>query len=247
MADAIRTLIVDDEPIARRTLRLLLEDADGFELIGACDGVEALEVIPRERPDLLFLDVLMPGVDGFELLERVGVETVPAVVFVTAHDRHALRAFDVDAVDFLLKPFDDRRFATTLRRVRTALARGTPDPAGAAGAAPRHLRRLVVRLGDRITVVNVDEIDWIESADYYACLHVGERTHLVRRTMADLDRGLDPRRFFRLHRSAIVNLARVRDVVADPAGDHRVRLRSGVALPIARGRLRTLRRRLADR
>lgn len=243
MADAIRALIVDDEPIARRTLRLLLEREEGFELIGACDGVEALAAIPRERPDLVFLDVGMPGVDGFELLERIGVETVPAVVFVTAHERHALRAFDVDAVDFLLKPFDDPRFATMLRRVRASLARGKPD---AAGEAPRHLRRIVVRLGDRITVVNVDEIEWIESADYYACLHVGERTHLVRRTMADLDRGLDPRRFFRVHRSAIVHLARVRDVVGDAAGEHRVRLRGGASLPIARGRLRALQRRLAD-
>jgi len=239
MAERIRTLIVDDEPIARRTLRLLLEPDPDLELIGECDGIGALEWIPRDRPDLVFLDVQMPGVDGFELLERVGIETVPAVVFVTAHERHALRAFDVEAVDYLLKPFDDDRFATTLRRVKSALL------GPVAGATGRHLRRLVVRLADRTTVVNVEDVDWIEAADYYACLHAGGETHLVRRTMAELERALDPDRFFRVHRSAIVRLERVRDVRADGGGEHSVELRDGTTIRLAQGKLRELERRLA--
>lgn len=239
MADRIRTLLVDDEPIARRTLRLLLEPDPDIEVIGECDGVGALERIPRDRPDLVFLDVQMPGVDGFDLLDRVGIETVPAVVFVTAHERHALRAFDVEAVDYLLKPFDDDRFATTLRRAKSAL-RGS-----AARAGETYLRRLVVRLADRTTVVNVDDVDWIEAADYYACLHAGGEAHLVRRTMADLERGLDPDRFFRVHRSAIVRLARVREVRADGAGEHAVVLHDGTTIRLAQGKVRELERKLA--
>jgi len=238
VAEGIRTLIVDDEPIARRTLRLLLDPDPDIVVIGECDGVGALDLIPRERPALVFLDIQMPEIGGFDLLDRVGVETIPAVVFVTAHAQHALRAFDVDAVDYLLKPFDDRRFEATLRRVKASLAAGS--------AAGGHLRRLVVRLADRTTVVDVDDLDWIEAADYYACLHVGTDTHLVRRTMADLERALDPARFFRVHRSAIVNLARVRDVEGDGAGEHRVVLRDGTSLRLAHGRLRTLQQRLSE-
>lgn len=234
MPDAIRTLVVDDEPIARRTLELLLAQDPDIEWLGACVALEAERAIAEQRPDLLFLDVEMPELDGFSLLERVGLETVPAVVFVTAFPRHALKAFDVDAVDFLLKPFDDARFAETLRRAKAALVRASPDP-----DTPRHTLRLVVRHSGRIRVIDVADVDWIEAADYYACLHVGEQGYLVRQTMTELERSLDPARFFRVHRSSIVNLARVREATADSVRLDRVKLR------MSQGRLEALHRRLS--
>ena len=246
MADPIRAVVVDDEPIARRTLRLMLAADPEVTLVAECDAAEAVDLIPRECPDLLFLDIHMPGLDGFELLERIGAGTVPAVVFVTAFDEHALRAFEVDAVDYLLKPFDDERFALTLRRVKAALARefsAAGIPADAADA-PAPLRRFIIRTGDRLAVVRVEDVDWIEAADYYACLHAGTRTHLLRQTMSDLERQLDPRRFFRLYRSSIVNLERVRELVPDAEGGYAAVLADGVSLPVGRGRFESLRRRL---
>ena len=238
MPSRIRTMVVDDEPIARVALRVLLERDPDIELVADGDAVAAERLVPQGRPELLFLDVAMPGLDGFELLERIGVETVPAVVFVTAWDRHARRAFDVGAVDFLLKPFDDERFALTLARVKQRL--GASRPAG------DHVLRLMTRVGDRVLMVELAEVDWIEAADYYACLHAGETTHLVRRTMAGLERQLDPGRFFRLHRSAIVNLERVREVRPDGRGEPVAVLASGAVLRVGRGRLEGLRRRLAE-
>ena len=245
MPSPIRALVVDDEPIARRTLRLLLAEDPDVELIGECEATEAARLIPEQRPDLLFLDVQMPELDGFSLLERVGIEAVPAVVFVTAHDRHALRAFDVDAVDFLLKPFDDRRFAEAMRRVKVALA-GSRDNVAASGAGAKpYARRFVVRLAGRITVVQAADIDWIEAADYYACLHVGDKSYLLRQTMHDLEGSLDPAQFFRIHRSAIVNVDRVRDLVPGAGGQSATVCLDGARLRMARGRLSELRRRLA--
>lgn len=247
MTDRIRTFVVDDEPIARRTLRLMIAADSELELIGECEALEAAERIPRERPDLLFLDVQMPGLDGFELLERVGVETVPAVVFVTAYDRHALRAFEVAATDFLLKPFDDERLAATLRRVKAELARGRDAGARVApgaGEAAVWLRRFVVREVDRLVVVRADDVDWIEAADYYACLHVGEKSRLLRQPMADLERKLDPAKFVRVHRSAIVNLDRVREIVPNGRGEYEAVLVTGASIRLSRGRLEELERRL---
>lgn len=235
----IRTLIVDDEPIARRTLRLLLEKDPEIELVGEHDGVAAVAAIEKSRPDLLFLDIQMPELDGFQLLERIGVETVPAVVFVTAYGQHALRAFDVDAVDYLLKPFDDERFATTLRRVKSLLAQPAEK------AAPRYLRRLVIRTSSRILLVKVEDIDWIEAADYYARVHVGGKGYLIRQTMGELEQALDPAMFFRLHRSGIVNLDKIRELVPHFKGEYTAVLQSGASLRMARGRFEELQRRLA--
>jgi two-component system, LytTR family, response regulator len=235
----IRTLIVDDEPIARRTLRLLLEEDPEIELVGECDGVAAVAAIEKSRPDLLFLDIQMPELDGFQLLQRIGVETVPAVVFVTAYSQHALRAFDVDAVDYLLKPFDDERFATTLRRVKSLLAQPAEK------TAPRYLRRLVIRTSSRILLVKVEDIDWIEAADYYARVHVGGKGYLIRQTMGDLEQALDPAMFFRLHRSGIVNLDKIRELVPHFRGEYTAVLQSGASLRMARGRFEELQRRLA--
>ncbi len=246
MARPIRTLVVDDEPIARRTLRLLIAADPELELVADCDALAAVESIERDPPDLLFLDVQMPDLDGFALLERVGVERVPAVVFVTAFQEHALRAFEVDAVDYLLKPFDDARFATTLRRVKAALASqiaagGEPT---AGGEAPRPLRRLLVRSGERLVLVPVAAIQWIEAADYYVRIHAGGKSHLLRQTMAELERALDPQTFFRIHRSAIVNLDCVRELVPHFHGEHSVVLHTGTRLRLGRGRLEELQRRL---
>lgn len=234
--------MVDDEPIARQTVRLLLARDPDIELIGACDAVEAERVIARDRPDLLFLDVEMPEVDGFTLLERIGIETVPAVVFVTAFPRHALRAFDVDAVDFLLKPFDDARFVEALRRAKATLVRHGAHPDGAS----RHAQRLVVRHSGRISVVDVGDVDWIGAADYYACLHVADKTYLVRQTMNQLEGSLDPTRFFRIHRSTIVNLDRVREVRPGSGGGHATACLDGARLRMSRGRLAELQRRLSS-
>jgi len=239
VARRIRTLIVDDEPIARRTLRLLLAGDPDIELIGECDGVEAVALIENSHPDLLFLDVQMPELDGFQLLERVGIETVPSVVFVTAYGQHALRAFEVDAVDYLLKPFDDERFATTLRRVKSSLAQS------AARATQCHLRRLVIRTAGRVLLVKVQDVDWIEAADYYARVHVGTKGYLIRQTMAELERSLDPAMFFRLHRSSIVNLDKIRELVPHFKGEYSVVLHSGASLRMTRGRFEELQRRLA--
>ena len=250
----VRTLVVDDEPIARRTLCLLLARDPEVELVGACDAVAAIEVIPRERPDLLFLDIQMPELDGFGLLERVGVETVPAIVFVTAFEQHALRAFDVDAVDYLLKPFDDERFALALRRAKAALLRDGSAPAdpapgavvaaAAIATAPSYLRRFVVRVGDRINLVRVADVDWVEAADYYARLHARKQTWLVRQSMGDLERDLDPAQFFRIHRSSIVNLDRIRELVPHFKGEYSVVMLDGTTLRMSRGRLDELQRRL---
>lgn len=239
MPERIRTLIVDDEPIARRTLRLLLARDPDIELVGECDGVEAVAAIEKSRPDLLFLDVQMPEVDGFQVLERAGIETVPAVVFVTAYGQHALRAFEVDAVDYLLKPFDDERFAATLRRVKSSLGRAAEKP------VHRHLRRLVIRTAGRVLLVRVEDIDWIEAADYYARVHVGGKSYLIRQTMGELEQALDPAMFFRLHRSGIVNLDKIRELVPHFKGEYTAVLQSGASLRMARGRFEELQRRLA--
>ena len=244
-------MVVDDEPIARRTLRLMLAADPEIELIGECESLEAAERIPRERPDLLFLDVQMPGLDGFELLERVGIETVPAVVFVTAYDRHALRAFDFAAADYLLKPFDDERLAATLRRVKSELAgaRGAERPAADAPAGSSDdlgpMRRFLVREVDRLIVVRAEDVDWIEAADYYACLHVGAKQHLLRVPLTELERRLDPARFARVHRSSIVNLDRVREVVSHGKGEYVLVLGTGAVIRLGRGRLEELERKLA--
>ncbi|HEX8242637.1 MAG TPA: LytTR family DNA-binding domain-containing protein, partial [Longimicrobium sp.] len=230
------------------------------------DGREALEAITRLRPDLVLLDVQMPEMDGFEVLRELGPARLPFVVFVTAFDRFALRAFEVAAVDYLLKPFDDERFARAMERakhaVRTAeagelgrrvmalLERGgdASPPAEAPRAEPAgHATRLTVKGSGRTVFVRVDEVDWIEADDYYAKLHVAGKTHLLRETMGSLEARLDPQRFFRVHRSAIVNLDRVREIQFLFRGEHVVILHDGTRLKLSRGRLNRLEAMLAGR
>ena len=259
---AIRTLIVDDEPLARDGIRLRLEQRGAeFQLLRECgNGGEAVEAIGELAPDLVFLDVQMPGLTGFGVLERIPPGRLPLVVFVTAFDRYALQAFRVYALDYLLKPFDDERFAETLSRVRArveerrtgevgrrlsallddvraGLGPHLPSPAAPppASEARRFADRLVIRDATRVTFVRVEEVDWIEADGDYMRLHVGGKPHLLRTTMAELERRLDPERFLRIHRSAIVNFDRVRELRPSFHGEYAVILHDGTRLKLSRG------------
>jgi two-component system LytT family response regulator len=225
---AIRVLVVDDEPLARRNLTVLLRRDPDIGCIGECEsGTDALQEIRRTRPDLMFLDVQMPECDGFDVLELLGADLPPAVVFVTAHDEYAVRAFEAGALDYLLKPFDDARFHRALNRGKDKLARHVE-------LQPRRVERLVVRTAGRVVFLDVPEIDWIEAADYYACLHVGNATHLLRRTLLELERDLAGGAFCRIHRSVIVNLNRIRGLELKDDGEYEIVLISGARLRLSR-------------
>lgn len=213
----IRTLVVDDEPLARSNVLALLERDPQIEIVGQSGGgVDALADIQRLSPDLVFLDVEMPECDGFDVLEMLGSKAAPLIVFVTAYDKYALAAFDAGALDYVLKPFDDARFELALSRAKKRFA--------ATNTHPRVPKSFAVKSNGSMTFVRVDRIDWIEAADYYSRLHVAGRTHLLRRSMADLERDLEGYDFCRIHRSTIVNLARVREMTPDENGDYEVRL-----------------------
>jgi two-component system LytT family response regulator len=240
----IRALIVDDEPLARTRLRALLDGEADVEVVGECgDGQAALAAVAELAPDLLFLDVQMPALDGFGLLEALGPGRLPAVVFVTAYDRYALRAFEVHALDYLLKPFDRDRFRKALDRARAQLAaagRGAADPRLLAlledtRGARRPLERLVVKSAGRVFFLRTEEIDWIEAAGNYVRLHAGADTHLLRDTMNGLEARLDPQRFLRVHRSTIVNVDRIQELQPWFHGDYLVILRDGTQLTLSRG------------
>jgi two-component system, LytTR family, response regulator len=246
VADLIRTLIVDDEPVARRGVRRLLSRDAAIDIAGeAANGAEAVAMITTLRPDLVFLDVQMPELNGFDVIDRVGVAAIPVVVFVTAHDDFALRAFDVQALDYLLKPFDDERFATVLERAKLQvrfrrdgqlaqrLEALLADHAER-GAAP--ISRIMVKNAGVVFFQPVDDVDWIEAADYFVKLHAGGKVHLVTDTLADLERRLDPARFMRVHRSAIVNLSRVRELRLDYQNRHMIVLTTGERVPLSRSR-----------
>lgn len=240
----VRVLIVDDEELARQRLHRLLAAEQDVEVIGeAPDGVQAVDAIRRLMPDLVFLDVQMPEVDGFAVLERLRPQPPPAIIFVTAHDDYALRAFDVHAVDYLRKPFDAARFKEAFARARQRLAgSGAADQARKIDALlaqveaqpPRSRERLMVRTDGRLYFVRIDDIDWIEAAGNYVKLHVGRDTHLMRETMMGIEKMLDPTRFLRIHRSAIVNLDRVREMQPWFSGEYTVILRDGTQLRLSR-------------
>jgi len=235
---AIRALVVDDEPLARRNLTVLLRHDPDIGSIAECgSGAEAIEEIRRTRPDLVFLDVQMPECDGFDVLEMLGSDVAPTVVLVTAHDEYALRAFDAGALDYLLKPFDDARFQRALQRAKDKLAHY-------AERGSRAAERLVVRNAGQILFLSVSEIDWIEAANYYACLHVGNETHLLRRSLSDLERDLDSGKFCRIHRSIIVSLDRVRGLELKEDGEYEVVLNSKVRLRLSRRFRKDLQHRL---
>lgn len=236
-AASIRALVVDDEPLARRNVTVLLRGDPDIGSIAECgSGAEAVEVIRSWQPDLVFLDVQMPECDGFDVLELLGADLPPAIIFVTAYDEYALRAFEAGALDYLLKPFDDARFDRALRRAKDKLAHYAP-------LRSQPAQRLVVRSPGRLLFVNVPDIDWIEAASYYACLHVGRDTHIIRRTLSELEQDLGDARFIRIHRSIIVNLERIRGLELQSGGEYEVVLKSDVRLRLSR----RFRKRLQDR
>jgi two-component system LytT family response regulator len=223
----IRTLVVDDEPLARSNLTVLLRLDPEIEIVGECSsGFEALAEIRDRKPDLVFLDVQMPECDGFDVIEQLGKELPHAVVFVTAYDQYALKAFEAGALDYLLKPFDNARFDRALGRAKERIALSKE--------APRKIDRLVIKGAGQVTFVKISEIDWIEAADYYACLHVRTKTHLLRRRMSDLERELDQTVFCRIHRSSIVNINRIRSLEVGEDGEYEVTLDTGARLRLSR-------------
>ena len=233
------TLIVDDEPLAREGLRLLLaEDADVAAIHEAKDGREAVAAIRKARPDLVFLDVQMPEMDGLAVVREIGAERMPAIVFVTAHDQYALRAFEINAVDYLLKPVTRERFAQAFARAK---ARLETQPAGEASrqiltlletlAAPhRSVKRLAVRSAGKTVFVEIGDVDWIEAAENYVKLHAGRASHLLQVAMNTLEQSLDPDCFVRIHRSIIVNIGRIKELEPALHGEYVVTLESGVRL-----------------
>ena len=247
----IRVVVADDEPLARQRIEDLLAKEAGVELAAvATNGDEAVETIVHDKPDLVFLDVQMPGRTGLEVVAAVGAEQMPATIFVTAFDQFALKAFDLAAVDYLVKPFDDERFHQALRRARrtielnevqqmtqrlAALLQATPPPT-TPEPAPKYLDRIAVELRGQVRVVPVDRIDYITASGPYAELHVGERVFAVRERMQTLEEQLDPAVFFRIHRSAIVRLDRIDTLLRSSGGDYGVRLKNGVELSVSRTR-----------
>jgi two-component system LytT family response regulator len=239
-AAKIRTIVVDDEPLARSNLSVLLRLDPQIEVIRECaSGMEALTEIRSLKPDLLFLDVQMPECDGFDVLELLGANLPPAIVFVTAYDQYALRAFEAGALDYLLKPFDNPRFERVLQRAKERIAQGRNRPPTA--------DRLAVKSAGRVWFLKVTAIDWIEAADYYACLHVGTATHLLRRSLLELEQELDPTAFCRIHRSTIVNLDRVAGLKLSQDGEYDVLLEDGARLRLSRRYRKQLESRLGVR
>lgn len=244
----IRTLIVDDEPLSRRRIRDLLDGESDFVLVGECgDGDSAMTAL-RERPcDLVFLDVQMPGLDGMEIARRLASASGPAVVFVTAHDCYALPAFEVHAVDYLLKPFDRLRFRKALAWARMAIRRDrgdTPAPlSNELNGEKKPLERLTIKTAGRVYFLKTKEIDWVEAAGNYLRLHAGAAEHLLRETMNNLEARLDPECFWRIHRGTLVNVDRIRELQPLFHGDYVVILRDGKELTLSR----TYRRQLSGR
>jgi two-component system LytT family response regulator len=249
----IRAMVVDDEAMARERVVSMLRQEQDIELIGECsDGQQAVNAITSQQPDLVFLDVQMPAVDGFRVIEQVGPEKMPAVVFVTAYDEYAVRAFEVHALDYLLKPFGKERFQQTLQHARTHVERRRAGDLGKRLMAlvqdikpePQRLDRLVVKSGGRVFFLKTEDIVWIEAAGNYVRLHLAEDSHLFRETMNGIEARLDPRRFVRIHRSRIVNSDRIKELQPWFNGEYVVVLQNGTRLTLSRGYREKLQERL---
>jgi two-component system LytT family response regulator len=236
-------MIVDDEPLARQRLARLVNAVPDVRLAGECaDGVEAIDQIRSLKPDIVFLDVQMPEVDGFGVVEALAEHEMPLVVFVTAHDQHAVRAFEVHAVDYLLKPFDDERFTKALQRARTILEHGEkPGEAGRLmrmlkefGTAGHGMKRIIVRSSGHVTFVRTSDIDWIEAQGDYVSLHYQGKRHLVRENIGVMEDQVRPQGFARIHRSTIVNISRVKELQPLFHGDYTVVMSDGTRLTMSR-------------
>lgn len=236
----LRVLVVDDEPLARTNLTVLLRKDPEIESIAESgSGPDAVKAIRDSTPHIVFLDVQMPECDGFDVLEMLGSDLPPAIILVTAYDQYALRAFEAGALDYLLKPFDNPRFELALKRAKERVA--------ASLSAPSTADRITVKSAGEILFLKLDDIDWIEAADYYACLHVGGKSHLLRRSLSDLEQELPPAAFCRIHRSTIVNLERIRGLKLNADGDYDVLLDRGNKLRLSRRYRKQLRWRMGLR
>jgi two-component system, LytTR family, response regulator len=236
----IRTVIVDDEPPARWRIASLLNRESSFEIVGECpDGDSALSMISEKKPDLVFLDVQMPGLDGFGVLERIAPDHLPCIIFVTAYDEHAIRAFDVNAVDYLLKPFDRKRFVACLDRAKARIAKGrvSDDRQRVLDYLQRSSLdrgRLIVRSKGNIIFLRLSEVEWIEASHNSVEIHAGARHHTIREKIGELERLLPADRFLRIHRSLLVNIDAVAEIQSCGPGEHVVLLRNGRELPLGR-------------
>lgn len=239
----IRTLIVDDEPLARDRVKRFLRDEHNIQIIGECgNGAEAIKAIREQTPDLVFLDIQMPEKNGFEVMKSLDPKSVPTVVFVTAYDQYALQAFDVHALDYLLKPFNRERMHRAVTRAREHIENknlGNLDERLASLIADlrnekKYLERLVVKSVGRVFFLKTDEIDWIEAAGNYVKLHTGRESHMIRETMNGIAAKLDPDKFLRIHRSTVVHIDRIKELHPMFSGDYAVILRNGTELALSR-------------
>jgi two-component system LytT family response regulator len=243
MKEKIRTLIIDDEPLARRRVRKLLGADLDFDIIGDCaNGREAIQEILAQKPQLVFLDVQMPEINGFDVIEAIGETELPMVVFVTAYDKYAVRAFEVHAVDYLLKPFDRARFDKAIQQVKLRLR--TEDSGElstrtlalleAFRATTNYLERFIIKTGGRVFFIKTDEIDWLEAEGKYVRIHTGKDSHLLREAIGNIEARLDPKKFLRIHRSHIVNIERIKELESWFHNEYRVILRDGTKLMMSR-------------
>jgi len=239
----IRTLIVDDESLARERLRSMLATDPAIEIIAECyNGRDAIEAINLHSPDLVFLDVEMPGIDGFGVLEALQPDRIPTIIFVTAYDQYAVRAFEVYALDYLLKPFDQERFDKALDRAKTQISSARSDALSQRilsaleeiKTRPVHLERLVIKMNGHVFFIKAEEIDWLEAEGNYVRLHAGKESYLLRDTISALESQLDPKKFIRVHRSAIVNIDRITELQPWFHGEYRIILTEGVQLTLSR-------------
>lgn len=242
-APPIRVLLVDDEILAREMVREMLTDDPDVEIVGECvNGREAVEVIRETAPDLIFLDVQMPELGGFEVLENLGDAKIPRVIFITAYDQYAVRAFEVHALDYLLKPFDQERFTASWERAKAQLLRernGGVDQRiitllEELKAGTKYLERLVIKSGGRIYFLETNDIDWIEAEGNYVSVHSGKRAHLLRETISSLESQLDPKKFVRIHRSSIIRIDRIQELQPWFHGEYRIILTTGTQLTLSR-------------
>jgi two-component system, LytTR family, response regulator len=237
----LRVLIVDDEPLARRRLKALLKDEADIEIVGECeDGASAVAATTRLSPDVMFLDVQMPGMDGFDVIEALGPGRCPAIVFVTAYDKYALKAFDVHAIDYLLKPFDRKRLRRALTRARILASNEKEMGRRLLAAlgdfrAGRPQERIAVKSRGRVYFIRAEEITWVEASGHYVTLHAGRDEHVIRGTIQDMESRLDPERFVRIHRSTIVNVDRIKELLPSFHGEYTVVMRDGTRLTSSRG------------
>jgi len=239
----IRTLIADDEALARKFIRRMLKDDHDVEILGECsNGKETVAMIRKENPDLVFLDVQMPEMDGFAVLEAIGIESLPEIIFATAYEQYAIRAFELHALDYLLKPFDQTRFKEAIKHAKERFRFLRQNDGRMQISAlldsiknkPQYLERLVIKAGGRITFLRTDEIDWIEADDKYVHLHTSKARPMVRQTLTAMEAQLDPAKFRRVHRSAIVNVERIAELQPLFSGEYSILLQDGTKLTLSR-------------